>query len=95
MAHVLLSQDISILGEIVVKWYEAVQTNLPMCYLAGIFGPFNFTAQEKKKYLDTYLHWAVDAGMKSKFYINIYYEKRWNQDLDDLRKELNIPPLPC
>lgn len=95
MAHVLLAQDISILGEIIVKWYEAVQTDLPMCYAAGVFGALKMTPKEKDQYLKTYLKWAVEAGKKSKFYLNIYYEKRWEQDLDDLRRELNIPPLPC
>lgn len=32
-------------GEIVVKWFEAVQTGLPMCILGALFGPIRLSAQ--------------------------------------------------
>ena len=30
----------------------------------------------------------------AKFLLNIYYEERWEQDIDDLRDEYKIEPLP-
>jgi len=30
----------NMLGEVAVKWYEAIQTGLPMCIAAAIGGPF-------------------------------------------------------
>ena len=35
---VLLDQPTNLRGEVVVKWYEAIQTNLPMCWLAAVGG---------------------------------------------------------
>lgn len=32
-------------GEITVKWFEAVQTHLPMCILGALFGPIRLSAQ--------------------------------------------------
>jgi ubiquinone biosynthesis protein Coq4 len=32
--------------------------------------------------------------MNAKFLLNIYYEKRWEQDISDLRRELRIEPPP-
>lgn len=32
-------------GEIVVKWFEAVQTGLPMCILGALFGPIRLSVQ--------------------------------------------------
>jgi ubiquinone biosynthesis protein Coq4 len=40
-----------------------------------------------------YLSWAIETGKNTEPLLNVYWEKRWNQDVDDLRKELNIVPL--
>lgn len=32
-------------GEVVVKWFEAVQTGLPMCVLGAAFGPVRLNAR--------------------------------------------------
>ncbi|XP_061289668.1 ubiquinone biosynthesis protein COQ4 homolog, mitochondrial isoform X3 [Bos javanicus] len=45
MLHTLLGMPTNILGEIVVKWFEAVQTGLPMCVLSALFGPIRLSAQ--------------------------------------------------
>ncbi|KAK2503832.1 hypothetical protein MC885_009997, partial [Smutsia gigantea] len=45
MIHTLLGMPTNILGEIVVKWFEAVQTGLPMCILGALFGPIRLSAQ--------------------------------------------------
>ena len=40
LLHSLLGMPTSMLGEVVVKWFEAVQTGLPMCISAAMLGPF-------------------------------------------------------
>lgn len=32
-------------GEVVVKWFEAIQTGLPMCVLGAAFGPLRLSAR--------------------------------------------------
>ena len=39
-------------------------------------------------------HGAIKVGTKAKFILNVYYEQRWEQDIDDLRKEMRIDPVP-
>lgn len=39
LLHSLLGMPTSMLGEVVVKWFEAIQTGLPMCTSAALFGP--------------------------------------------------------
>ena len=39
--------------------------------------------------------WAVNVGSNAKFFMNVYFEKRWEQDITDLRRELRIPPPPA
>ncbi|KAA0202390.1 hypothetical protein HAZT_HAZT004572 [Hyalella azteca] len=91
--HSLLGMPTNMLGEVAVKWVEALQTGLPMCAGAAIFGPIRFKPKQRSKYATQYLPWAVKVGSESKPLMNIYYEKRWEQQVEDLRRELNISPF--
>ncbi|CAK9295231.1 unnamed protein product [Gordionus sp. m RMFG-2023] len=85
----------NILGEVCVKWVEAIQTGLPMCALSSLFGPLRFNKRQKKLYVDYYLNWAVNCGYNSNFLMAIYFEKYWEESLKSFRKRHNIqePPL--
>lgn len=37
--HSILGMPPHMLGEVAVKWVEALQTGLPMCALGALFGP--------------------------------------------------------
>lgn len=39
LMHTLMGMPPNLLGEVVVKWVEFIQTGLPMCGLAALFGP--------------------------------------------------------
>jgi ubiquinone biosynthesis protein Coq4 len=34
------------------------------------------------------------VGSNAKFLMNVYYEKRWEEDINELRNELRIDPPP-
>lgn len=36
--HSILGMDTNMLGEVTIKWVEAIQTKLPMCIGGAIFG---------------------------------------------------------
>ena len=40
--------------------------------------------------------WAIRCGMQAKFLMSVYFEKHFERNVSDLRKELNIedPPKP-
>lgn len=92
LVHLLCRMKPNMLGEVVVKWIEAVQTGLPMCYGAAVGGALRLSAKQRKLYTLAYLTYALECGHKAKFLLACYFEKRWEQDIDDLRRELQIPP---
>ena len=59
-------------------------------FLFYTFLPFN---RQREKYREQYLPWALSMGKHMKPLMNVYWEKRWNQKIDDLRKQLNIEPF--
>ena len=41
------------------------------------------------------LPWIVPNAWNSKFYMNIYFEKHWEQSMDDFRLEFNLTAPPA
>lgn len=94
LVHALLGMPTNMLGEVVVKWVEAIQTDLPMCWTGGLFGAIRLAPKQRQKYVNHYLPWALKCGHQCKQLMNVYYEKRFEQNLNELKNELNIPHLP-
>lgn len=38
LVHTILGMPTNMLGEVSVKWFEALNTRLPMCYGGAVFG---------------------------------------------------------
>uniref|UniRef100_A0A8D0L0K4 Ubiquinone biosynthesis protein COQ4 homolog, mitochondrial n=1 Tax=Strix occidentalis caurina TaxID=311401 RepID=A0A8D0L0K4_STROC len=92
LMHTLLGMPTNMLGEVVVKWFEAVQTGLPMCVLGAAFGPVRLSLQVLATDL---VPWAIRSGRNASCILNVYYEQRWEQPVESLRKEIGIFPPPA
>lgn len=93
LIHAILRMPTNMLGEVTVKWVEALQFGLPMCVGGGLFGAVRLKPKQRLAYVTQNLPWAIKTGLTSHFLLNVYFEQRWEQKLDDLLKELNIQPL--
>lgn len=80
-------------GEVAVKWVEAINIGLPMCYGGALFGAMRLRPKQRKLYREHYLSWAIETGKNAKPLMSMYWEKRWEQKIDDVRKELNVKIL--
>ncbi|GFO07542.1 ubiquinone biosynthesis protein coq4 homolog, mitochondrial [Plakobranchus ocellatus] len=95
LVHVMTDMPPNMLGEVLVKWFEAVQTRLPMCYTTAFIWPFiRLGPKDREKYYKTYLTWALRSGWQAKFLMNVYFEHHWETDIDELRRQLNVEPAP-
>ncbi|XP_053674143.1 ubiquinone biosynthesis protein COQ4 homolog, mitochondrial [Anopheles nili] len=93
MVHAILDMPTNMLGEVTVKWVEALNTGLPMCYGGAVFGAFRLRPKQRRNYVQQYLPWAMRTGNRIQPLMTVYWEKRWEQDVSELRKELNIELL--
>lgn len=91
LIHTILGMPTNMLGEVTVKWVEALNTGLPMCYGGAVFGAIRLRPKQRQQYVKSYLPWALECGRKTKPFLPVYWEKRWEQDIDELRTELDIP----
>lgn len=93
--HTLLGLPITVHSEIVVKWFELLQTGLPMCALSALVGPVRLSFSEQRELLTTYIPWALRCAPRAAFLMNVYFEKHMLEDLDVLRATLHIEPPPA
>ncbi|KFO65646.1 hypothetical protein N302_13180, partial [Corvus brachyrhynchos] len=79
LMHTLLGMPTNMLGEVVVKWFEAVQTGLPMCVLGAAFGPIRLSTRKLQVLATELVPWAIRSGLNASCVLNVYYEQRWEQ----------------
>ncbi|CAG0891306.1 unnamed protein product [Cyprideis torosa] len=94
LVHTVLGMRTNMQGEVAVKWVEGIQTGLPMCLGGALLAPLRYNPRQRENYVTRYLEWALKNGFKSRFLLAAYFEKRWDQDLDEFRREFRIDPLP-
>ena len=58
LTHAMLGMPTTMLGEVLVKWVEGLQTRLPMCVGGAILGPIRFKAKQRELYRQV-LPWAI------------------------------------
>ena len=92
--HCILGMRTNMVGEVTVKWFEAIQLDLPMCWLGGMFGSLRLKTKDSQKYLNHYLPWVIDNALNSKTLLTVYFEKYFDVPIDELRKKLNLQPPP-
>jgi len=96
LVHAVTGQPTNMLGEVVVKWIEGIQTGLPMCVLGGVFGATRLRPKQRAKYIKTHLPWAIQVGLTGRPLLNVYFEHHWDTPVYELRQSicplLNQPP---
>ncbi|EKX39632.1 hypothetical protein GUITHDRAFT_114359 [Guillardia theta CCMP2712] len=92
--HVLTGLGTSVEGEIVQKWFELLQTGLPVCLLSATVGPLRISVSDRVRLATEWVPWALRASVQVPFFMNLYYEKLLDRDIENLRRELDVPPLP-
>ncbi|KAJ3116409.1 Ubiquinone biosynthesis protein [Nowakowskiella sp. JEL0407] len=91
--HTLTGLSVSVESEILLKWFEMVQTGLPVATLSAIAGPLRLGSTERQRLISN-IPWAIYSASNSKFLMNVMYEDLMEKDFDEVVKELNIVKFP-
>jgi ubiquinone biosynthesis protein COQ4 len=93
--HALTGLAPTVLDEITLKWFEMVQTELPLCALSSFIGPLRLLPTQQWSLVTKGIPWATSAGSKAAFMMNVYFEKHFTESLDELRARLRVPKAPA
>ncbi|CAI5995158.1 unnamed protein product, partial [Closterium sp. NIES-64] len=92
--HTIFALPTTVSGELALKLIEFTQTGLPMCLLASLGAPIRLSPARRSLLLSSIYPWALGAGIRAVPLAGIYYERRFGEDLSDLRLEWKIAPAP-
>ncbi|PIK38836.1 putative ubiquinone biosynthesis protein COQ4-like, mitochondrial [Apostichopus japonicus] len=88
--HCLLGMPTTMLGEVVVKWFEMVNTRFPMCALGAFVGPIRLSPRRRRILREHYIPAVFRTASKSELVLNCYFEKRWEEPIEEVRKDLRL-----
>lgn len=92
--HVLFGCHTNVFGEVALKAVEFVQTGLPMTGLAVLAGEWRLKAEDRRLLNEQFLPWALHAGARAPDLMCIYYEKHFQESLEELRLRWRIEVAP-
>jgi len=92
--HTLTGLPVTVDGEIALKWFEMLQTGLPMTLLSSFFGPLRLTSEERSRLHDVYIPWALEYGSSSKLLMNVRWEEWMDRPVKEVQRELGVQPCP-
>lgn len=88
--HTILEMKPNMLGEVTVKYFEAIQLGLPMCISAAIFGSARLGPKHRQLFTTCYLPWIVETAIKSRLFIALDWESRFHHPISAIQKELGF-----
>lgn len=91
--HALTGLPIVREGEIALKAFEWANTGLPMTGLS-MFSALTLNRSGKKRFVETYLPWALRNGWRCEEVINVYWEEELENDVEELRRRLGVERPP-
>lgn len=92
--HTLTGLPVTVDGEIALKWFEMMQTGLPMTMLSSFFGPLRLTMEERERLFNVYVPWALENGSNSKPLMNVRWEEWMERPVEQVQRELCVKPCP-
>jgi len=92
--HCITSMPVRVEYELALKFFEFANLGLPMTALAAMSSPLRLNASKRSRLFKEYVPWALRCGGAARSLITVYWEERWEQNIEDLKDELGIwdPP---
>ncbi|KAJ7081847.1 putative COQ4 protein, responsible for restoring ubiquinone biosynthesis [Mycena belliarum] len=93
--HCIVNLPVSVDSEIAVKYFEFANLGLPMAALSALFGPLRLNRAQLQRLFSEYVPWALRCGGSARSLITVYWEQRWEQNVDEMKKELGLWDAPA
>jgi ubiquinone biosynthesis protein COQ4 len=93
--HCLVSLPVNVTSELALKYFEFANLGLPLAGLSALFGPLRLTSQQRTRLFQDYVPWAIKCGSSAQSLITVYWEERWGQNVEEMKREFGVwdPPV--
>ncbi|KAF5331796.1 hypothetical protein D9758_016886 [Tetrapyrgos nigripes] len=81
-------------SELAVKVFEFANLGLPLAAFSAIFGPLAMSAKKRHRLFSEYVPWALRCGSSARCLITVYWEERWEQNVEEMKKEFGLWDAP-
>ncbi|KZT41253.1 Coq4-domain-containing protein [Sistotremastrum suecicum HHB10207 ss-3] len=92
--HCICSLPVNVESELALKYFEFANFGLPVAAISAIFGPLRLDSAKRSRLFREYVPWALKTGGNAEPLINVFWERRWEQNVEELKKELRIEDPP-
>lgn len=91
--HALFGFKVSALPELALKAFEFSNLGFPMTALS-LGASIRLKPPQRARLWGEFVPWAARCGSHARCLLAVYWEERWGQDLDEMKKELGVwdPP---
>ncbi|KZT23277.1 ubiquinone biosynthesis protein COQ4, mitochondrial [Neolentinus lepideus HHB14362 ss-1] len=92
--HCICNLPVNVSSELALKFFEFVNLGLPVAGISAAFGHLRLSWPQRQRLFAEYVPWALKCGSSASSLITVYWEKRWEQDVDEMKRELGLwdPP---
>ena len=94
--HCITDMPVSVEYELALKFFEFAHFGLPMAGISAAFGHLRLDWNKRNALFRDYVPWALRCGASTKPLIAVYWEERWEQNVEEMKREFGIwdPPPP-
>ena len=81
-------------SELALKYFEFANLGLPMTAISALFGPWRLDSRKRARLFSEYVPWALKCGGSARSLISVYWEERWDCNVEKMKDEFGIwdPP---
>ncbi|KAF9055346.1 coenzyme Q biosynthesis Coq4 [Hymenopellis radicata] len=88
--HCICNMPVNVESELAIKYFEFANLGLPMAGFSALFAPIRLNKVKRERLFSQYVPWALKCGGSAQSLISVYWEQRWEQNVEEMKKELGI-----
>lgn len=92
--HCIVNMPVHVEAELAVKYFEFANLGLPLAGFSALFGPLRLNSEKRHRLFTEYVPWALKCGASARSLITVYWEQRWEQKVEEMKKEFGIFDAP-
>jgi ubiquinone biosynthesis protein COQ4 len=92
--HCITNLPVNVESELALKYFEFANLGIPMAAISALFGPLRLDSAKRARLFSEYIPWALKCGGSATCLLTVYWEKRWESNVAEMKRELGIwdPP---